>query len=563
MLALGIHYLNGWAMAAADGANKEIAEWPPHPDRVFMALAAAWFETGEDPAEGEALRWIETLLPPAIAASDATLRTASHSNRPPVSYVPVNDTRRHKLPASTDLSKLKDAGLDLLPEHRGRQARQFPVAIPHRPLVHLIWSDADPGPHAGAIEGLVRKVTHVGHSASLTQLWLDPSPPEPTWLPDEGLAAHRLRIPSSGRLEYLREQCNREAVIEHADLQARMKSAKGKEKKTLKARIEERFGNTTPVSLRPQPHSWQGYARPAPTQETVLHGTLFDPRLLVLTLSGQGLSLPATLRLTNALRCTLLKEIAEQQGTSATADCRGGDANDIRSLIGRFPYPEWLCGHAPDGAPTTRPHIAWIPLPFVDAEHADGHIMGAAMILPRDLDPGQVGTLLEPWLRSSDTGLPRKIKLFDGGWLQATAELDAREYPPYNLRPETWTTQTTGACQWASVTPVVLDRHFKGADKWEQAAESIKDACERIGLPRPEHVELHPVSWVRGAPRATEFPYLTRKRDGGRIHHAHALLRFGEPVQGPILIGAGRFRGYGLCRPLGRCGLPQRGGSHE
>ena len=42
MFALGIQYLNGWSMAAADGARKVQPEWPPHPDRVFMALAAAW-----------------------------------------------------------------------------------------------------------------------------------------------------------------------------------------------------------------------------------------------------------------------------------------------------------------------------------------------------------------------------------------------------------------------------------------------------------------------------------------------------------------------------------------
>ena len=85
MFALGIRYLNGWSMAAADGARKEQAEWPPHPDRVFMALAAAWFETGEDCEEGAALRWLETLSPPAIAASEATFRALV------TSYVPVND----------------------------------------------------------------------------------------------------------------------------------------------------------------------------------------------------------------------------------------------------------------------------------------------------------------------------------------------------------------------------------------------------------------------------------------------------------------------------------------
>ena len=30
---------------------------------------------------------------------------------------------------------------------------------------------------------------------------------------------------------------------------------------------------------------------------------------------------------------------------------------------------------------------------------------------------------------------------------------------------------------WASVTPVVLNRHFDGDDRWEQSAESVKNMC--------------------------------------------------------------------------------------
>jgi len=30
----------------------------------------------------------------------------------------------------------------------------------------------------------------------------------------------------------------------------------------------------------------------------------------------------------------------------------------------------------------------------------------------------------------------------------------------------------------------------------------------------------------------------------------HAILVFDEPARGPVLIGAGRYRGYGMCRPL-------------
>ena len=157
MFALGLHYLNGWSMAAADGARKEQAEWPPHPDRVFMALAAAWFETGEDSAEGEALRWLEALPPPAIAASDADSRTTV------VSYVPVNDASlSRKVPTSGDLNKLKDAGLAQLPEYRSRQPRGFPVAIPHDPTVHLIWPEVELGAHRVALERLATKVTPCG-----------------------------------------------------------------------------------------------------------------------------------------------------------------------------------------------------------------------------------------------------------------------------------------------------------------------------------------------------------------------------------------------------------------
>ena len=125
MFALGIRYLNGWAMAASDGARKERAEWPPHPDRVFMALAAAWFETGKDAEEGAALRWLEGLPPPAITASDAALRTTV------TSYVPVNDDGGGKKSnPKTELDKLRNKGLALVPEHRLRQPRGFPVVIP-------------------------------------------------------------------------------------------------------------------------------------------------------------------------------------------------------------------------------------------------------------------------------------------------------------------------------------------------------------------------------------------------------------------------------------------------
>ena len=85
MFAIGIRFLCGWSMATHP-ANRSQPEWPPHPDRVFMALAAAHFETERDPSERSALEWLEGLQPPSIRASDYEPRKTV------TTFVPVNDT---------------------------------------------------------------------------------------------------------------------------------------------------------------------------------------------------------------------------------------------------------------------------------------------------------------------------------------------------------------------------------------------------------------------------------------------------------------------------------------
>lgn len=524
MFGLGIRYLMGWAMAAADGAKKERAEWPPHPDRVFMALAAAWFETGQDALEGQALQLLEKLTPPGIWASQKEARVVT------TSYVPVNDSSisTSKTISSlcsspgASLGKLKDAGLVLLPEFRSRQPRGFPIAVPHDPVVYLVWQERFAEDHCQALAALCRKVTSIGHSASLVQMWLTDNPPPPNLVPQIGVVRYRLRIFGPGRLRYLEERCNRAGVIEHLERQNQIKEGKGNDKKILKRIQDERFPNGPPVNLRPEPGLWQGYDLPISEASVPVQGSLFDPRLVVLRISGKRLSLAATLKLIEALRGALF---------AACPD----------------PIPEWLSGHTEDGSPSKNPHLALLPMAFSGSEYADGRLMGVALAFPRRLDPAEVEQVLTPWLWDVKTGEIRKNRLFDGQWLECGVELEVREAPPASLRPETWTRNSR---YWSTVTPLVLDRHFDGPHKWDLAAESVKDGCERIGLPRPRDVLLHPVSMIQGVPRSNEFPQLTRKKDGGRMHHSHAVITFNEEVQGPIMLGAGRFRGYGLCRPL-------------
>ncbi len=802
MFALAIHYLNGWSMAAADGAAKKKAEWPPHPDRVFMALAAAWFETGEHAEEGEALRWLEGLAPPSIAASEYSQRTAvTH-------FVPVNDSgggwkgktpsaKRDQDPFRYELQKLKAGHLPALPlksylaampEHRSRQPRSFPVAIPHDAMVRMIWDDKDIATHGDALGRLAAKVTNVGHSASFVQMWVEPGAvAESTWVPTDATAGLQMRVLWPGRLDSLAEAANRRLWIAYQNLEGKIDRAKAHleamiqpprvpwngfpdvvllseerdikrhpsysdaksgggaaatrlvdtlldddgldavralikaasatgsrtspalvgvhaceragvnaipialaqalsealglpyddalvqtnvvahtgadgfsrlarqaafkgpvrrgtnyvmvddfvgqggtfanlrgwitkrggnvigavalagrwysakltpskdqldelERKhgrrlerwwkehfghtfdcltqsearylarsqdvdTIRDRIaavkqagnfprsarsprkqkryirnltackRERFPTAPDPPRRPLPGRWQGYARPPKERPPVVQTSVFDPHMIVLAVEGQRFPLPATLKATAALRGLLMRECPE-------------------------PPPEWLSGQSPSGGPSTIPHVAVVPLPFVGSRYADGSVLGFGVILPKEIDPHEVRTCLHPFLQHRDTGLPSRHRLFDGQWLECRIQLATAEHAPKNLHPDTWTGGRTGSRVWETITPVVLDRHFKGEDKWSRAAQSVKSAFTNAGLPRPKEVWLRPVSSVEGVPHALAFPRNARKTDGGLQSHSHARFIFDQPVRGPVLVGAGRFRGYGLCRPV-------------
>lgn len=479
MFALAIRFLCDWAMAKRPDSH-ERAEWPPHPDRVFMAFAAAHFETGGEHEHRRALEWLEALGPPQIYASGYEERAVV------TSYVPVND-RADPVKKGRALT-----AMGAMPIGRDRQARQFPVAIPDDPVVHLIWPDAEAGvQHREALNSLCRYVTYVGHSSSLVQAWVTDSPRTPNRVPGARLTGEPLRVPYAGRLRDLEEQV---ADVGH-----------------------------------PANYAWADYV----TQSDSASGedlcrTVFDDQILVLVKTqGQALGLESTLHLTEALRGAILAGCPE-------------------------PVPEWVSGHESGGSPSQSPHIALIPLPHVGRKHADGHLLGVAIALPRGVNAAEQRRCLGEFLFS--TGIvPRQIKLAFGRLGEWHVALENGDDIPQAMRRATW---TRAATRWASVTPIVFDRHAKSKSTVtaaREAEQTIASACERIGLPRPTNIALSPVSVLVGSPHARRFPCLQRKAGGNR-HHTHAILEFDQKVSGPVLIGAGRYRGYGLCRPLAEGG---------
>ena len=467
MLAIAINYLNHQVRASTYNSKDEEAEWPPHPDRVFMAMVAAWGQTGQDKDEEQALRWLEQQGPPEIAAG------RHHPRKSVAVYVPVNDNPKRK-----ELYKL-------LTQSR-RQKRQFATAALDNPITHLIWRNAEPGEHLPALQRICANVTNIGHSSSLVQTYINDHPPEPNWLPNTGKGSVQMRIPYAGRLNDLIATYNR--------------------------------------GQRPEARRWQGYA--AIGKETVpdFPHSIFSPELIVFEAAGSGLDLHATSKLTTALRNLIMAKCPD-------------------------PVPEWISGHTPDGNPSKQTHIALIPLPFVGRQHADGRIMGIAIAIPRAIEPAETGRCLAGLLGYDENGEPQSHTIFAGQWNETTLRRPEPGANRHNLTPRTWTKPST---TWHTVTPLTLDRYYKGPDKARLERENVIEQCRRIGLPRPAAVVLGQQSMLEGVPPAREFPRLPRRSDHGghgQWQHTHAAIIFAEKVRGPIIIGSGRYRGYGLCRP--------------
>ena len=83
-----------------------------------------------------------------------------------------------------------------------------------------------------------------------------------------------------------------------------------------------------------------------------------------------------------------------------------------------------------------------------------------------------------------------------------------------------------------------------------EAERAVADACERIGLPRPVSVEIALSPMVPGAQPVRAFrPWPGRPGRHSRAR-VHADIRFDRAVRGPVLLGAGRYFGLGLCLPV-------------
>jgi CRISPR-associated protein Csb2 len=244
-------------------------------------------------------------------------------------------------------------------------------------------------------------------------------------------------------------------------------------------------------------------------------GSVFGPGLLMLKLAG-GTGAPRHLRLVHAL------DVAQRLREAILSRSDGLPA----------PIQALLSGHDAAGSPLLHPHLAILPLASVGRPGADGRLNGLAVAVPRTTSEDDQRLALQTVRKIRRLVLGRL-----GVWNVA---------PGWVEKPEAWTAWPAGSSHWSTVTPIAYDAHPKAPG---ELAAMIARACAHVGLPEPREVIATQVSAHAGTPPAHAFPRLRRK-DGHERRHSHFIVTFDRPVVGPLLLGAGRYRGYGLLRPL-------------
>lgn len=488
-LVLEIEYLSGVSFAAI-GPDSPTPEWPPQPDRIFSALVASWAARGKNGTEGSALEWLERQPVPQILELGAEPRTSA------IVYVPPNDPR----------SNIKDRSREVLPALRSRQPRRFPAARPIDPVVQWIWKQVAPTEDVlAALQLLARDTAYVGHSTSLTRCRFRLEAVTPN---HESARAARRRV-YAGRLAELR---------------------------TAYATFEQSAGKRG----RPLPGS---HVAPAVIPKVERTNVFGEHWLLLEHVGGDMADLRACALVAKAIRDTIL--------------------SGYKRIGKEARIPEVVSGHGTDGTPARSMHIAIVPMAFAGFPYADGHVLGFALVPPREskiLDDvdfrsalRQLAPIDERRGRRVLTVRPNSGRPLPNGFsisLSPTLEPSARSMDSgLYLGP---------ARTFATSTPIVLDRHLKetGAARQDEIAAQIASACRNIGLPEPELVVADKHSAVEGVPSAYPSgksprwtgwslpPSLTSRQ------LTHATIRFAEPVHGPVLLGAGRYVGLGLCPPL-------------
>ena len=488
-LRLTVRFHEGRYHGHADGFNA-VDGWPPSPGRLFQALVAAAARGArllDD--DRRALGWLERLDPPRIAA-------------PPVS-------RGHPVKLFVPNNDLDAVGGDANRVSEIRTDKQWRPCFfdPDQPVVY-VWSFDSSELEAERVRSIAARLYQLGRGVDMAWAVADILPRERA---DGALADHTgvLYAPGGGG----DVACPHPGTL--ASLVERHERARGR----LTWNASE--GKVRQLFTQPPKGSFRGVDYRAPAR--LLHFELRD---------GAAFA-PRPLRLAAPLIAGLRDASAAKLRTALPAQA----ALFEKLIIGRGAGPRDL-----------DLRIRMVPLPSIGAAHADLSIRRLMIEVPAQC-PVDVDDLRWAFgglsLRDPETGEAWPGRL--------VSTEDSRMADRFSLTGLTFRSVTAVALSTAVRRRLDADGSGETKDAGERLREEARAAGAVVQALRHAGVRARPTDIrVQREPFQRRGAMAERFAAGSRFSkHTlwHVELQFRESVQGPLVIGDGRFCGLGLMVP--------------
>lgn len=490
-------------------------EWPPSPLRLFQALveaaASRWREPQFSVCPKPALEWFQQLASPDIVAP------THHVGTPFRIAVPNNDLDVWAGPVSKGNEPKKQPNelktmKQIRPTHLSGEA------------VHYLYPLPDGGsPHEEVLKAAARSITHLGWGIDMvaadarviSQAEADKLPGHRWWVVPSG--GEPLRVPKAGTLQNLMDK--------HAAFLGRLSADGFKPVPPLQCfDVKQYHTPTAGVGGSPE--------RPVAAFE--IHRTIDDQERH----PGKSRFRPFD----------HVRRVAAVAGMVRHA---------VAAVARQMGHPvEWVNAHIlghgdeKDGQATSDERLMFLPLPSLTPNGVSG--------IRRVLVVGWPGCAELADLRRRLNG----CELIDRDTCTPVAVLSQlattdREVMKFSEPGRTWST----------VTPVILpghddpsglrrklrERDGKSADEQKHLLERLDSrivsllskAFHQAGWPADAlawaELEYRPVGWLRGLDVARNYhlPPLGYPK-------YHVRVRFRQAMAGPLAVGAGRYRGFGL-----------------
>jgi CRISPR-associated protein Csb2 len=456
----------------------------------------------------EALKWLETLPPPVITASKLA---GDDDNRGGPRSIRV--AMPHNSRAKGDASRHHS---DLAPVFRA-------TALKGELQVSFHWKsdepefDRDSREHLPALKEAVAKLRYLGRAEDRVQCDLLRQKDESdfpicesleTWQPSDIAGDVRLWVVRQGSTHELMQRFQSNDRIERgADILAR------------------RF-------LRAQSYRCEAASGLLP-----VHVTIFQ----VCRKTNNPDELPVVCDAINAHRW---RSPLRKRACEIASERDRWDNPDLAA--------ELISGHLPGGGRTQQPHLAFVPLPSLNASgQADGRVRRFALLGYSAPDRMSEGASIYRILASC----------LDGEEIDKGYRVQSIEDP---LHDKLWLLYSKSSDVWMSATPVAIDRgykvpthspngqelssnerHLRRLAEWTTLLRaSFRHICLPNDLAATCEITLTPSPLLLVTERAERY----RAKDD-RALLVHARVKFRRRVRGPLIVGDRRYQGYGLFFP--------------